>query len=47
MGIHEDRVRRFVTQSPWDHDALQNHLNDNIPDSIASLMLLETFESGA
>ena len=36
MDVHEDRVRWFITQSPWDQDALQNHLNHTIPDSIAS-----------
>ena len=44
MSIHEDRVRRFITQSPWNHHALQEHLNDNIPDSIASREAMLIFD---
>ena len=36
MEIHEDRVRRFVIQSPWGPDMLQGYLNHYIPDSNAS-----------
>ena len=44
MDVHEDRIRRFITQSPWNHHALQEHLNDNIPDSIASREAMLIFD---
>jgi SRSO17 transposase len=44
MDVHEDRVRRFITQSPWEPDALQDHLNHNIPDSIASAEAMLIFD---
>jgi len=36
MDLPEDRVRRFISRSPWDHGALQDHLNQNIPDAVRS-----------
>ena len=36
MGEHEDRIRRFITQSPWDHDCVQESLNREIPDEFVS-----------
>jgi SRSO17 transposase len=33
-GIPEDRLERFVRESPWDHDALQAHLVQNLPNLI-------------
>jgi SRSO17 transposase len=36
MGLNEDRVERFVRESPWDHEALQDHLAANVPDTIRS-----------
>ena len=34
--MNEHRVRRFISESPWEHDAVQNHLNRQIPETIAS-----------
>ena len=31
MGIPEDRLQQFITESPWEHDAVQTHLNQSIP----------------
>ncbi len=36
MDINEHRVRRFISESPWDHDAVQEYLNEYIPETIAS-----------
>lgn len=36
MGEHEDRIRRFISQSPWDHDSVQESLNREIPDEFMS-----------
>ena len=36
MGLNDDQVERFVRESPWDHEALQDHLAENIPESIRS-----------
>ena len=36
MGLNEDQVERFIRESPWDHEALQDHLAENIPDTIRS-----------
>jgi SRSO17 transposase len=35
-GIPEDRLERFVRDSPWDHDTLQTHLVQNLPEAIRS-----------
>lgn len=36
MDLDEDRVQRFVTESPWSYRDLQKHLNHAIPPGIAS-----------
>ncbi len=36
LAINEHRVRRFISGSPWEHDAVQDHLNHQIPETIAS-----------
>jgi len=36
LNINEHRVRRFISESPWEHDAVQDHLNEHIPETIAS-----------
>lgn len=36
MGVHEDRIRRFISQSPWDHASVQESLNREIPDEFLS-----------
>lgn len=36
LDINEHRVRRFISESPWEHDAVQDHLNEHIPETIAS-----------
>jgi SRSO17 transposase len=36
LAINEHRVRRFISESPWEHDAVQDHLNRQIPETIAS-----------
>jgi len=36
MGLNDDQVERFIRESPWDHEALQDHLAENIPDTIRS-----------
>lgn len=34
VELPEDRVHRFISQSPWSHEELQDHLCRNIPDTI-------------
>jgi len=34
MGVDEDRVERFVRESPWNYEALQDHLATHIPNTI-------------
>ena len=34
MGISEDRMERFVRESPWEYEALQEHLIVSIPEEI-------------
>lgn len=34
VHLPEDRVRRFISQAPWNHQALQDHLAENIPEMI-------------
>lgn len=34
VELPEDRVHRFISQSPWSHQELQDHLCRNIPKSI-------------
>lgn len=36
LNINEHKVRRFISESPWEHDAVQEHLNEHIPETIAS-----------
>jgi len=36
MKLNDDQVERFVRESPWDYEALQDHLAKNIPDTIRS-----------
>jgi SRSO17 transposase len=36
MGVHEDQIRRFISQSPWDHESVQESLNREIPDPFRS-----------
>jgi SRSO17 transposase len=36
MGLNDDQVERFVRESPWDHETLQDHLAANVPDIIRS-----------
>ncbi|MCU4753660.1 IS701 family transposase [Halobacteria archaeon AArc-curdl1] len=36
LAINEHRVRRFISESPWEHDAVQMHLNHHLPETIAS-----------
>ncbi|WP_169316343.1 transposase, partial [Halococcus morrhuae] len=36
LDINEHRVRRFISESPWEHNAVQDHLNEHIPETIAS-----------
>lgn len=31
MNTPQQRLQRFITESPWEHDAVQTHLVDNIP----------------
>lgn len=44
MDVHKDRICRFIIQSPWDHDALQDHLNHTIPDSLTSTEAMLIFD---
>jgi len=34
MNIDNDRVERFIRESPWEYESLQEHFVANIPDSI-------------
>lgn len=36
MNLHEDAIRRFISQSPWEHEAVQEYLNRDIPDDFHS-----------
>ncbi len=36
LNINEHRVRRFISESPWEHDAVQDYLNESIPEAIGS-----------
>lgn len=36
MSIDEDRLRRFIADSPWEHEALQTRLNREIPAGLRS-----------
>ena len=36
MKLNDDQVERFVRESPWDYESLQDHLAENIPDTIRS-----------
>lgn len=36
MDIPEDRLQQFITDSPWEYDAVQTHLNDVIPPQFSS-----------
>ena len=36
MNLHEDAIRRFISQSPWEHEAVQEYLNRDIPDDFRS-----------
>lgn len=36
FDINEHRVRRFISESPWEHEAVQNHINHQIPETITS-----------
>jgi len=36
LAINEHRIRRFISESPWEYEAVQNHLNQQIPETIAS-----------
>lgn len=31
MGIPEDRLQQFITDSPWEHEAVQTQLNEDLP----------------
>jgi SRSO17 transposase len=34
MGVNEDQVERFIRDSPWEYEILQDHLATSIPNSI-------------
>jgi SRSO17 transposase len=36
MGLSEDKVERFIRDSPWEHEALQDHLITHVPETIRS-----------
>src|SRR6056297_2580064 len=36
LAINEHRIRRFISESPWEHEAVQDHLNEHIPETITS-----------
>ena len=36
MGMNEHKIRRFISESPWEHDAVQEHLNEHLPEPITS-----------
>jgi SRSO17 transposase len=36
LDVSEHRVRRFISESPWEHDAVQDYLNEHILETIAS-----------
>lgn len=36
LDINEHRIRRFISESSWEQDAVQDHLNEHIPETIAS-----------
>lgn len=36
LDTNEHRIRRFISESPWEHDAVQDHLNEHIPETIVS-----------
>lgn len=36
MMIDEDRIERFVRESPWEYEDVQRHLIAHIPESIRS-----------
>jgi len=36
MMIDEDRIERFVRESPWEYEDVQGHLIAHIPESIRS-----------
>lgn len=36
MGLNADQVERFIRDSPWDHQILQEHLATNVPECIES-----------
>lgn len=35
-NVPEDRLQQFITDSPWDHDAVQADLNEDIPPAFRS-----------
>lgn len=37
VGVAEDEIKRFVTQSPWEYETVQTHLVENVPDSLRSV----------
>lgn len=36
VNVPEDRLQQFITDSPWDHDAVQADLNEDIPPAVRS-----------
>lgn len=34
VGLDDDRIERFVRESPWEHAAVQTHLVENVPPEI-------------
>lgn len=36
MGVDEDRIERFVRESPWEYEDVQEHLIAHIPEAIRS-----------
>lgn len=36
VNVPEDRIQRFITESPWTHESVQIHLNKHLPPEIAS-----------
>jgi SRSO17 transposase len=36
LDVSEHKIRRFISESPWDHTAVQEYLNHQLPETIAS-----------
>ena len=36
LDINEHKIRRFISESPWEHGSVQQHLSEHLPEMFAS-----------